>query len=45
VLEESPNLNAGGTWTTVSAAPNVVNGKNEVILPASGSQRFYRLRK
>jgi hypothetical protein len=45
VLEQSSTLTGGGSWSTVSAAPAVVNGKNELLLPASGAQGFYRLRK
>jgi hypothetical protein len=44
VLEEIATL-GGASWSTVGATPTVVNGKNQVSLPASGAQRFYRLRK
>jgi len=30
-------------WTTLTNTPNVQNGQNMLTLPASGSNRFYRL--
>ncbi len=41
VLQQSSSL--GGAWTTVATAPVVVNGQNQVSLPATASAGFYRL--
>jgi hypothetical protein len=42
VLQQSTNLN-GGTWTGVTNPIALVNGQNQVILPPSPVNHFYRL--
>lgn len=41
-LEESTNLTSAN-WTNVTNVINVVNGQNEVIMPVSSGNMFYRL--
>jgi hypothetical protein len=41
-LQESSSLNSGN-WINVTNPVNVVNGQNEVIVPATGTNMFYRL--
>lgn len=43
-LEWRPHVD-NGEWAAVTNAPVRLNGLNAVILPASDTQRFYRLRK
>jgi gluconolactonase len=43
-LERSDFLGAPGPWTDVTNAPQVTNGLNQVVLPASNAAKFYRLR-
>ncbi|HNT15032.1 MAG TPA: CARDB domain-containing protein [Verrucomicrobiota bacterium] len=43
VLEESPQLGAAAHWTRVALPPSEVNGHYQVLLPATGTQRFLRL--
>jgi len=43
VLESSTAI-TNAPWTTVTNAPSVINGKNTVLMPASDTQRFFRLR-
>jgi Concanavalin A-like lectin/glucanases superfamily len=44
VLESATDL-SGSAWTTVSSTITSSNGTNTVTIPASGTQKFYRLRK
>lgn len=41
-LQQTTEL-ASGTWTSLTSTVNVVNGQNQVILPAPPANRFYRL--
>lgn len=43
VLEETAELGASATWIPVTATPTIVNGGYQVILPATGANRFLRL--
>jgi Concanavalin A-like lectin/glucanases superfamily len=43
-LQSTTNL-AGGSWTAVSGTPTVVNGFNNLTLPASQTKIFYRLQQ
>jgi hypothetical protein len=42
-LQSSTNLGSALGWSSVSAAPVVVNSQYTVTNPVSGSQIFYRL--
>jgi hypothetical protein len=42
---ESASAPAGATWTVVTSSPPMVNGRFTVVLPASGTQKYFRLRK
>ena len=44
VLQSTSNL-GGGTWTTVSGTPTVANGLNNLTIPATQAQIYYRLKK
>lgn len=44
-LESTTNLTAPVTWTSVSLAPEVVNGQNSVTVPISGERQFFRLKQ
>jgi gluconolactonase len=43
-LYESAGLSGGNTWSNVASTPVAANGFNEVSVPATNSQRYYRLR-
>jgi hypothetical protein len=43
-LQSTTNLISPAVWNTNSPAPVVVNGQNTVTNPASGSQKFFRLK-
>lgn len=45
VLETSPTLGSGATWTPVSGAANPLAGAGSVSVNTSGNSAFYRLRK
>jgi uncharacterized repeat protein (TIGR03803 family) len=42
-LQSTTNLSSPAGWSTVSAGQFIVNGKNAVTNPISGSRQFYRL--
>ncbi len=42
-VQESPALPGGESWTSVAAAPALLNGKWTVTLPAADAAKFYRL--
>jgi hypothetical protein len=42
-LEAATNLVPPLAWQTNSAPTIVINGQNVIIIPISGSQRFFRL--
>jgi hypothetical protein len=44
VLQECVGLGSG-SWATVSVTPQVVNGRNQVLVTPLAGQRFYRLIK
>ena len=44
-LQSATNLASPAVWTNVSPGPVVVNGRNAVTNPISGTQKFYRLRQ
>jgi hypothetical protein len=44
VLQECPGLGSG-SWVNVSVTPEVVNGRNRVVITPLAGQRFYRLVK
>ncbi len=44
VLQECVGLGSG-SWATVSVTPQVVNGRNQVLITPLAGQRFYRLIK
>ena len=43
-LQSTTDL-VGGSWTPVSGTPTVINGVNNLTLPASQSRTFYRLKQ
>ncbi len=43
-LEQSSRLGAGATWSAVGVAPVVSNGKNVVLVTATGAEQYFRLR-
>jgi Concanavalin A-like lectin/glucanases superfamily len=43
-LQSSTSL-VGGTWSTVSGTPTVINGLNNLTLPITPSQAYYRLKQ
>jgi hypothetical protein len=45
VLESSPALGTGATWSVVSGTPNPITGAGSVSVPSSGTSQFFRLRK
>lgn len=45
VLESSPTLGTGATWTAVTPAPTTNNGTSSVTVPIGPGAQFYRLRK
>jgi hypothetical protein len=44
VLESSPSIGPGATWTPVPNLPRVAGGSHSVTLEATTATRFYRLR-
>ena len=42
-LQSTTNLVSGAVWSAVSAVPIVIGGKNSVISPVSGKNKFFRL--
>jgi hypothetical protein len=42
-LQSAINLAAPAAWSSNSPAPVVVNGRNTVTIPISGTQQFFRL--
>jgi len=42
-LEQSTELGASATWTTVGTAPVAMGSLQRVTTSASGTQRFFRL--
>ncbi len=45
VLQSSPKLGQGATWTPVTTAPTSANGTSTVTVPTSSGTLFYRLAK
>jgi len=43
MLMESPVLGNGAVWTPVPGSPSLVGGNYQVMLPLSGTNRFFRL--
>ena len=43
-LQSTTNL-VDGTWPAVPGTPSVINGLNNLTLPASGAQTYYRLKE
>jgi Concanavalin A-like lectin/glucanases superfamily len=43
-LQSATNL-VGGTWNTVAGTPTVINGLNNLTLPPTQSQTYYRLKQ
>jgi hypothetical protein len=41
---EATGLLWPATWTNTTLTPTVVNGRNTVVVPASGPERYFRLR-
>jgi hypothetical protein len=45
VLQSSPNVGTGATWTAVSTAPTTANGVSTVTVPIGTGTAFYQLKK
>lgn len=43
-LQQSASLNPAA-WSDASLAPDVVNGREQVVVPATGGHCYYRLKK
>jgi hypothetical protein len=43
VLQSASNLSSSGNWQNVTASVAVVNGQNQVVVPAQTANAFYRL--
>lgn len=42
LVQQNPNL-ATTNWTTMTNLPAIINGQNQIIVPAGGTNLFYRL--
>jgi hypothetical protein len=45
ILEQTTSLSAPIAWTPVGVPVSVVSGQYQVTLPATGMQRYFRLRQ